>query len=127
MADQFVLSGGYTTTPLSGVPSFAPVITTPIDETAQLDLKKIDEIELNVDTAVPISFGGLTDANIVILKAVGGGSVKVRITSADGTQQAIPFDTFFILMSMTNPITAIDLTRTPATPTTVLVFLGEES
>ena len=127
MAYQFVLSGGYTTTPLSGVPSFDPNIDAPIDEPVQLVRKAVDTIELDVDTAIPINFGGLTDANVVILKAVGGGSVKGRFTSADGTQQAIPFDTFFILMSMTNPITAIDLTRTPATPTTVLVFLGEES
>lgn len=126
MSDQFTLAGGYTTTPLGGEPSFDPNIDAPINEVTQLVRKKFDTITLTVDTPVAVNFGGLTDANIVILKSTGGVKVRARITSADGTQQAIPFDTFLILMSMDVPITAIDLTRLPATETEVRVFLGEE-
>jgi len=126
VSDTFELSGGYTTTPLGGVPSFDPNIDAPIQETTQLIRKKVDTIDLSVDTPVAVEFGGLDDANITILKAVGGGSVRARITSADGSQQSIPFDTYLILRSMEKPVTAIHLTRTPATPTTVRVFLGQE-
>ncbi|MEE9592242.1 MAG: hypothetical protein V3W28_01525 [Thermoplasmata archaeon] len=126
MSDRFTLSGGYTTTPLGGEPSFDPNIDAPIDETVQLVKKKFDTIELTVDTPVVVDFGGLTNANVIILKSTGGVKVSARVTSADGTTQAVPFDTYFVLMSMDVPITAIDLTRTPATPTTVRVFLGEE-
>lgn len=127
MADQFTLAGSYTTTPLGGDLSFDPNIDALINETVQLERKHIDTIELTVDTPVVVSFGGLTDANIVILKAAAGGVVAARITSAKGATQSIPFDTYLILMSMDEPITAIDLVRTPATATTVRVFLGEES
>ena len=126
MADTFELSGGYTTTPLGGEPSFDPNIDAPIQEATQLARKYVDTVELGVDTPVALEFGGLDHANVVILKAVGGASVKARYTSADGSQQAVPFDTYVILMSMNKPITAIDLTREPATPTTVRVFLGQE-
>jgi hypothetical protein len=125
MSDRFVLSGSYVTTPLGGVQSFAQNIDALIDETTVLDKKYADTIELGVDTPVSIEFGGVTNAHVVILKAVGG-KVRARVTSGDGAQQAIPFDTYIILMSMEEPITAIDLTRTPATLTTVRVFLGEE-
>lgn len=126
MADQFILSGSYTTTPLGGELSFDPNIDAPINEPIQLTRKKVDTVVLDVDTPVAVSLGGLTQAHIIILKAVGGTSVRVRITSADGAAQSIPFDTYLVLMSMAKPITAIDLTRTPATLTSVLVFLGEE-
>ncbi len=127
MTDRFTLSGGYTTTPLGGEPSFDANIDAPIDEVADLVRKKFDTITLAVDTAVPVSFGGLTQANVVILKSTAGVKVVVRVTSADGVTQAIPFDTFFILMSMDEPITALDLTRPTGVETDVRVFLGEES
>jgi hypothetical protein len=126
MADQFKLSGGYTTTPLDGVQSFDPNIDAVIDESLVLIKKNFEQIDLNVDTPVVVPFGGVTNANVVLLKAVGG-KVKARFTSADGTQQAVPFDTYLILMSLASPITAIDLVRTPATPATVRVFLGERA
>lgn len=126
MADRFVLSGSYTTTPLGGEPSFDPNIDSPIDEAIQLSNKHIDTIDLGVDTPVAVSFGGLTNANIIMLKSTAGVKVRARITSADGTDQAIPFDTFLVLMSMDVPVTAIDLTRLTGTPTQVRVFLGEE-
>lgn len=126
MADRFVLAGSYTTTPLGGTLSFDPNIDAPINEPLQLGKKKFDTIVLDVDTPVPVAFGGLSQAHVVILKAVGGGSVIARLTSADGALQIVPFDTYMILMSMGKPYTAIDLTRTPTDETEVRVFLGEE-
>jgi hypothetical protein len=125
MADQFVLSGSYTVTPLS-LTSLDPSLATPIDEPLALKSKQPSDITLSVDTPVAVPFGTLVNAHVVILKALGG-KVKARLTSADGTTQAIPFDSFLILMSQTVPITAIDLTRVLATATTVKVFLGEKA
>jgi len=125
MADQFVLSGSYTVTPLS-LTSLDPSLATPIDEPLALKSKQPSDITLSVDTPVAVPFGTLVNAHVVILKALGG-KVKARLTSADGTTQAIPFDSFLILMSQTVPITAIDLTRVLTTATTVKVFLGEKA
>ena len=126
MADRFELSGGYTTEPLGGVTSFVPRLAAEIQESVQLVTKKVGDVDLGVDTPVSVDFGGLTSANVVILKATNGSSVKATLTSAEGTAP-FPFDTYVILMTREKPITAITLTRTPATPTTVEVFLGQES
>ncbi len=125
MADQFVLSGSYNVTPLS-LTSLDPSLATTIDEPLALKSKQFSDITLSVDTPVAVPFGTVINAHVVILKALGG-KVKARVTSADGATQAIPFDTFLILMSQTVPITAIDLTRVLATATTVKVFLGEKA
>ena len=125
MADQFILSGSYTVAPLSAT-SLDPSLATTIDEPLALKSKQFSDMTLSVDTPVTVPFGTVVNAHIVILKALGG-KVKARITSADGATQAIPFDTFLILMSQTVPITAIDLTRVLATATTVKVFLGEKA
>lgn len=126
MADQFSLSGLYSTQPLGGDPSFAPVIEAPINEPVVLAHKHYDDVDLSTDATTPLNFGGgVVNAHVVILKAVGG-KVRARVTSADGSVQAIPFDTYLLLMSMTVPITAIDLTRVPSQATSVRVFLGEK-
>jgi len=124
-SDQFTLSGGYVCEPLSAPASLAASITAAIDEPMVLKAKHYDTIKLSVDSAVVVNFGGVTNAHIVILKATG--KVKLRVTSTDGATQALPFDTYLILMSQTVPITAIDLTRVAATDTDVMVFLGEKA
>jgi fructose-specific phosphotransferase system IIC component len=125
MADQFVLSGSYTVTPLS-LTSLDPSLATTIEEPLALKSKQLSDMTLSVDTPIAVPFGTVVNAHVVILKALGG-KVKARITSADGATQAIPFDTVLILMSQTVPITAIDLTRVAATATTVKVLLGEKA
>ena len=124
MAYQFALTGGYTTTPLDGVPSLAPNVDAPIDESMVVLKKTESDVDLNVDTPVPVQFGGVVSANVIILKTVGG-KIKARLTSADGSTQSVPVDTTFILISRSVPITAIDLTRVPATPCQVRVYIGE--
>jgi hypothetical protein len=126
MADSFKLQGSYETTPLGQPTSFAASIVAPISESKTLRAKQLEDVNLGVDSPVSVPFGGVTSAHIVIMRAVGG-KVKARITSADGTNQAVPFDTYWILMSESVPLTAIDLTRTPGTETTVRVFLGEKA
>jgi fructose-specific phosphotransferase system IIC component len=124
MADQFVLQGSYSSTPMGQPSSFAQVVQATIDESTILDAQHVDEVTLAVDTSVVVPFGGVANANIIILKAVGG-KVTARITSTDGAAQSVPFDTYFILMSESVPVTALDLTRVAGVETTVRVFLGE--
>ena len=126
MADTFKLSGSYDVAPLGSSLSFAPTGTAAISESRGIKAKEVSELLLSVDTPVAVPFGGVANANIVILKAVGG-KVRARFTSADGSLQSIPFDTYLILMSETVPVTVIDLTRVAGTETTVRVFLGENS
>lgn len=114
---QFNLKGAYTIQPLlGGDTSFAPSVETPICETAQVVARHVDDFDLTSDSPFALSFGGVTNAHIVILKT--SGHVKVTVTSADGTSQVIPCDGFLQLQSKTVPITAISLTRDAATETT---------
>ena len=124
MASQFVLSGGYTTTPLDGIPSLAPNVDAPIDESMVVSVKAEGEYILGLDAPVAVAFGGITAANVVIIKAIGG-KVRVRLTSADGSQQSIPVDSVLIITSISTPITAIDLTRVPATPCSARVYIAQ--
>lgn len=126
MADSFALQGAYTTTPYIGVRSGVPSLQSPIDERVALVNKLIGQYDLTVDTAVAVNFAGLTNVNVLVVKAIGG-KVRVRITSADGSAQAIPVDGFLSLISLSVPITAIDLTRVVGTSTTVEIFLGQRA
>lgn len=124
MADIFQLGGSYTTAPANGAPSADPSLNAPIDESMTLIRKHQDTIDLTVDSPVTVQFGGVINAHVLIVKTVGG-KARVRITSADGSTQSIPVDSFYASISNTVPITAVDLTRVPSQLTTVKVFLGE--
>jgi hypothetical protein len=125
MADTFKLLGSYETVPLGSVQSFAESIIASINESVVVVHKQVGLIDLSSDSPAAVSFGGVASANIITMKATG--KVKARLTSADGSVQAIPFDDYFILMSRSVPITAIDLTRVSGVATTVRVFLGEKA
>jgi hypothetical protein len=126
MAYQFALTGSYTTTPLNGEQSLAPTCNAVIDEPLTLTKKTEYDTTLTVDTPVAVQFGGVVNAHVVILKAVGG-KMRARLTSADGTQQSVPVDSVLVLTALSVPVTAIDLTRVPATPVDVRVMLGERA
>lgn len=126
MADSFKLLGSYETSPLGSPLSFAASIVAQINEQRTLKYKHVQDLDLTGDAPASVSFGGVANAHVVVMKAVGG-KVRARLTSAEGAQQAVPFDTYFILMSESAPITAIDLTRVAGTATSVRVFLGEKS
>ena len=125
MADSFQLAGSWSASPASGSPSGIANFCAPISEALSLTKKDYDTISLTADAASVVNFGsGVTEAQVVIIQAVGG-KIRVRLTSADGATQAIPVDGTLILISRTVPITAIDLTRTTGITTTVDVFLGQ--
>ena len=130
MADLFKLTGSYSTQPAVGAPSASPqVVSTGINESITLAQKSLDDYVLTADAAQVVDFGGLlpVGAHLVIIKVASGGKVKVRITTTDGATQSIPVDSVLHLISLSVPVTAIDLTRIPGTPTEVTVFLGQSA
>lgn len=126
MADTFNLVGSYTVAPASGISSGCPSIDTPINEPLVLGAKNYQDLVLGVDTPVAVPFGTVVNAHVIVIKAIGG-KVRVRLTSADGSLQSVPVDSLLALIALGVPVTAIDLTRTPATSTTVKVFVGEKA
>ena len=124
MADIFRLLGSYGTEPVLGSPSGQPSIQTPIDETTQLSAKSVQQYDLVNDAPQAVALAGLAGINALMVKTIGG-KVVVRITSTDGSLQSIPVEGFLALLSLTTPITAIDLTRTPGTETLVTLFIGQ--
>jgi hypothetical protein len=126
MSKVFALTGAYSATPASGSPSADPIVTAALDERQMLATLQYSQLTLNADTPVVLPLGGLTSANVVIVKCVGG-KIRVRITSADGSQQAVPVDTFLALISASVPMTAVDVTRTPGVQTVIRYFLGQKA
>ncbi len=126
MADIFKLLGAYTTQPTSGSPSGDPEVSAPLSESVGLVRKSVASFNLTADTATVIPLNGLTQVNVLVVKTIGG-KVRLRITSADGTTQAIPVDSFYASISLSVPITAIDVTRVAGQQTTVRAFLGERA
>lgn len=126
MSDIFAITGSYSATPASGTPSADPIITAALDERLMLATEVVSQIALTSDTPVVLPLGGLSSINTLIVKCVGG-KVRVRITSADGSQQAVPVDTFLALISASVPMTAVDVTRTPGVQTIVRYFLGQKA
>jgi hypothetical protein len=130
MADNFALTGSYTTTPNVGAPSTIADLVAPIDEEYQLLAKQlVSGLQLNADSPQAVPFGAVGTvtpggANIIIIKSP---SLKIDavLTSADGTSQVIPVDGFLALISHTVPYTALSLTRLAGQVTTVDVFLGQ--
>jgi len=125
MADKFLLSGSYNVAPLTGAPSLDPSVDAAIDEQLSLKAKTLVDLLLTSDAPLAVPFGTVANAHVLVVK--GTSKVKVTVTSADGTAQSLPADTVLILMSGSVPVTAVTLTRVPATDTTVRVFLGEKA
>jgi len=127
MASTFTLSGSLISTPLTAGQgeSLVPV---PIQEIMALAKKHYDEITLSDGLPLPVSLGGLTEVNVLFLRATGG-KVRLRVTSSDGATQAIPVDPLGLFISKSVGVTAFDLTRDAAISNTVTVriFLGQKA
>lgn len=126
MASVFRFAGSWRVLPTGGqAPSGVPQMDTPLVEDVSLARSATEEVVLSTDDTVALSFGGVASAAVVSIKAVGS-QVRVRLTSAAGTAQSVPVDSYMLLVSTAAPITAIDLTRaTGGVETTVTVFIGE--
>lgn len=126
MSDVFAITGSYSATPASGSPSADPIITAALDERLMLATEQYSQLTLASDSPVALPLGGLSEANVLIVKCVGG-KVRVRISSADGSQQSVPVDSFLALISASVPMTVVDVTRTPGVQTVIRYFLGQKA
>lgn len=94
------------------------------ESTEAFDRIETRTVDLDSDTAESVAFGDLPSASLVVLESPGG-KVRARLTSADGTTQSVPVDPLLAIVSLTVPITAIDLTRVSGAGTVrVSVILG---
>lgn len=128
MSDLFKIVGSWGTTPQSGslLNSGAASELAPVNEAVLLSLKNgQNDYTLIVDTPVDVEFGGVAEANVVVIFC--NRKIRVRLTSADGSLQSIPVDDMLMLISRTVPFTAIDMTRVLAQETQVKVFVGQKS
>jgi hypothetical protein len=100
------------------------MVNAPINEQQVLGVQLTSGCALTNDAAENLPFGCIDGATVVIVKAVGG-PIKLRLTSADGTDQVVPVDTFAAIMSASVPFTAVSVQRSPGVATTVRFFLGQ--
>jgi hypothetical protein len=126
VGDTFSLQGSLGLSGGSGAPSGALYPVGGLNETLVVQNSVNTIVSLDGDAAVPVPFGTMTAAHVVSLDATGG-PVTARITSEVGAQQLVPFDDYFFTISRGKNITAIDLIRTPGTPTTVRVFIAQKA
>lgn len=127
MSDVFKVHGDYESKPSGSSASGAPTISAPIDESVALAKAPLmQEFSLESDSVQVVSLGALSQANVLVIKTVGG-KVRARITSADGTTQSIPVDSFLLLISESVPITAVDIMRVSGVTTIAKVLLGQKS
>lgn len=125
MATKLALTGLLDASPFTTTGQGAKFLAN-FDVRMNLQHELATDFELTVDTAVVVPFGALDEVNVVYILAVGG-KVRVRVTSSDGTTQSIPCDPYCLLISNSVGITALDVTRLAATPTTVTVFIAKKS
>lgn len=127
MADKFTLVGSWGTTPQTGplLNSGAASLSATINESLQLSQKNSDDYDLVTDTPVPVSLGGVTLINVLVVFS--NRPITIMLTSAVGTNQSVPCDGWLLLESRTTPITAVDLVRSPAQETKVSVFFGQKT
>lgn len=126
MSDTLTLHGSITTGEGCGcASSFSPSVSIPIDESMSLKgAVNLGEFELTDDSPVSVPLAALARAHAVFLRSTGG-KVRARLTSADGSSQAIPVDPVMFVISESVPFTALDLTRAAGVQVTVRVLLAE--
>lgn len=124
---QFHFVGQWDAVPQSGglLASGAISSRAPINEYVTLDAKQDAEYDLVSDAPHVVAFGGVTNANIVIIFT--DRPITVTLTSSAGATQVIAIDDMVTIISRTVAYTAISITRTPATEAHVTVFLGEKA
>lgn len=119
----FKLDGSVALSPTIGTTSGIPGVAIPLLESLQLAQFAQQAFVLDADPAQSVSLGTMTEANVLVVFA--NGKVRVRVTSTDGSTQAIPVDGLLILIAQSVGLTAVDLTRVSGTETEVNVLLGQ--
>ena len=125
MADKWALSASSIVTPSSGYPAGAMDLSGSLAATVPLSAKTLVDTTLTTNDWTPVELSGLT-ANVLHL-STSGGKVLARLTSADGSQQIVPVEPVFILVSKTVGITALDLQRPTGVQCACQTFAGQKA
>jgi len=126
MADTLTLTGTLQTAPTNPSASGLTGVVSQLAEALTLQTKGIPgEYDLTSDSPQSVSFGALPVVNVLWVKVNGGGPVTVSVTSAAGTSQAWPVDSFLCLFTQRVNITAVTLTRPAGVESFVDVFIGQ--
>lgn len=112
--------------PIVGNPSGHPSILVSKDETMALSRVLSTNISLTSDSVQSVGLGTLSEVNYLSVRA-DGAKVRLRLTSSDGTTQAIPVDPSFDLRTDSVGITAIDVTRLSGFDCEVFIVLGQKA
>lgn len=112
--------------PPVGNPSGQPSVLVAKDETMPLRNYLTTVVYLTANDPVSVSLGPLTGVNYLSIRS-GDSKIRVRLTSADGTTQAVPVYPSLDLRSDTVDITAIDLTRTSGVDSEVFIVMGQKA
>lgn len=122
------LSGSLTLQAPSFPPSAAQAIAQPISEVAYVGVWDAQSPTLTVDGAIDIPFPiGMTECHFVYLKVQGGAPIILSLTSADGTLQDVPVDSLLIQFFLNEPVTAIQVTRSPGVEATLTYVIAQQA
>lgn len=125
MAQQLTIEGALVISEAVGDYQGQSQVTNTIAEKMSILQYQNTVYVLSADSAQTVALGALTEINVLQIRVVGN-KVRVRITSSDGTTQAIPVDSFLCIVSDSVSITAVDLTRTAGSETTVYVTICQK-
>lgn len=125
MAQQLTIEGALVISEAVGDYQGQSQVTNTIAEKMSILQYQNTVYVLSADSAQTVALGALTEINVLQIRVVGN-KVRVRITSSDGTSQAIPVDSFLCIVSDSVSITAVDLTRTAGSETTVYVTICQK-
>ena len=125
MTDFFKLHGDFQTIPVSAARGVDPQVASPIDERFAVSQKAISDVQLTDDAPVDVDMSNLAEASVVIIKS--DHKVRARLTSTDGSQQAVPVDGLLILVCRAVGVSAIDLTRLTGVDTNCKIFLAKKA
>lgn len=125
MAQQLTIEGALVISEAVGDYQGQSQVTNTIAEKMSILQYQNTVYVLSSDSAQTVALGALTEINVLQIRVVGN-KVRVRITSTDGTTQAIPVDSFLCIVSDSVSITAVDLTRTAGSETTVYVTICQK-
>lgn len=112
-----------------GCEAGSPTYATTTEYTDEVTNKVVARIKL-ASTASPtptaVSLQGMTGAAFVKISVLGeNGIVRARLTTTQGSTQSVPVDPHLVLVSASDPVTALDLLQPANTECIVEVILAE--
>lgn len=124
MADILNVNGAFTLQANTGLTRGSPTVLAQFVQQVAMLRKAEAEYTLESDSAQTVSLAGMADA--AFLYAYCDAPVTLRITTADGSAQAIPvYPLAMIMLPAAKALTALTVTRSPGAVTVVKFVLAQ--